>query len=69
MNRHVPNLVITGEVVDVTPPWREAMVDLPHVKYLASKYGKVGIFGELGLKVVIGKLPEITPRIKDVVIR
>ena len=66
MNRHVPNLVIVVEVVDVTPPCRDAMVALPHVKHLASKYSKIGIFGELGLKAVVGGPPKAAPRIKDV---
>ena len=55
MNRHVPNLIIVVEVVDMTPPCRDAMVALPHVKHLADEFGKVEIFGELGLKAVVGK--------------
>ena len=66
MNRHVPNLVIIVEVVDVTPPCYEAMVALPHIKHLAGEYGKVRISGELGLKAVDGGLLEATPGIKDV---
>ena len=50
MNRHVPNLVIVVEVVDVTPPCREAMVALLHIKHLASKYGKVGSTASLASK-------------------
>ena len=50
----------------MTPPCRNAMISLPHVKHLASKFGKVGIFGELGLKAVVGGLLEAAPRIKDV---
>ena len=66
MNRHVPNLVIVVEVVDVMPPCREVMVALPHIKHLAGEYGKVGIYGKLGLKTVVGGLPEVAPGIRDV---
>ena len=66
MNRNVSNLIIAVEVVDMMPPCRNAMVSLPHVEHLAGKFGKVGIFGELGLKAVIGGLPEVAPGIKDV---
>ena len=58
MNRNVPNLVIAMEVVDMMPPCRNAMVSLSHVEHLAGKFDKVGIFGELDLKAVIGRLPE-----------
>ena len=51
----------------MTPPCYEAMVALPHVKHLTSKYGKVGIYGELCLKAVIGRPLEAAPRIRDVV--
>ena len=67
MNQHVPNLIIAVEVVDVTPPCYEAMVALPYVKHLASKFNKVWIFGELDLKAVVGKPLEAAPRIRDVV--
>ena len=66
MNRNVPNLVIVVEVVDMTPPCRNVMVSLPYVKHLAGKFGKVGIFGELSLKAVVGGLPEAALGIKDV---
>ena len=66
MNQHVPNLIIAMEVVDMMPPCRDAMVALPHVKHLASKYGKVRIFGKLSLKAIVGGPPEAALRIKDV---
>ena len=68
MNRHVPNLVIVVEVVDLTPSSFEAMVSFPHIKHLANKYAKVEIYGELGLKVVVGRPPEAVLRIRDVVV-
>ena len=66
MNRHVPNLIIVVEVVDVKPPCHEALVSLPHVKHLAGEYGKVGIIGELGLKAVVGGRLEAAPQVGDV---
>ena len=57
VNQHVPNLIISMEVVDVMPPCHESMVALPQVKHLASEYGKVGIFGVLGLKAVVSGPP------------
>ena len=66
MNRNVPSLVIAVEVVDMTPPCRNALVSLPHVEHLAGKFGKVEIIGELGLRAVIGRLLEAAPGIKDV---
>ena len=66
MNRNVPSLVIAVVVVDMTPPCCNVMVSLPHVEHLAGKFGKVRIIGKLGLKVVVGGLPEAAPRIKDV---
>ena len=67
MNRHVPNLFIVVKVVDVMPPCCEAMVALPHVKHLASKYNKVGICSKIGLEVVVSRPPEVAPQIKIVV--
>ena len=66
VNRHVANLIIVVEVVDVMPPCYEAMVALPHVKHLVGKYGKVGIYGELSLKAVVGRLLEAAPQIRNV---
>ena len=42
------------------------MVSLLYVKHLAGKYGKVGIYGELGLKAVVGGPLEAVSQIRDV---
>ena len=62
----MPNLVIVVEVVDVMPPCHEAMVAFPHVKHLANEYGKVGIYGKLGLKAVVGEPLEAALGIRNV---
>ena len=67
MNRHVPNLLIVVEVVDMMPPCREAMVAFLYVKHLVSKYGKVGMCGKLDLEAIIGRPPEAALQIRDVI--
>ena len=63
MHRNVPGVIIVVEVVHMTPPCRNSMVSLPHVKHLARESGKVRIGIKLGRKAVVGGLPKAAPGI------
>jgi hypothetical protein len=62
----MPRLFRRMKPVHVAPPNGQPVVPLPHVEHLAHKVDKIGVGGHLCIESFTLKLPQRTPRGRDV---